>query len=148
MMSSKTEMRWSDTYLLGYGSMDDMHREFVDCVAALQGCSDARVLDRLEAFEAHAERHFSEERQWMQQTKFPGAACHIDEHEAVLQSVREVMSLLRREFSTKHFTIARSLADALADWFPAHAQHLDSALSHWMSKSRFGGKPVVLRREI
>jgi hemerythrin len=31
-------------------------------------------------------------------------------------------------------------------WFPKHADQLDSALAHWMSKERLGGKPVVLRR--
>jgi hypothetical protein len=42
----------------------------------------------------------------------------------------------------------RRLARALAEWFPGHATHLDSALSHWMSKQKFGGKPVVIRRNV
>ncbi|MEO7402205.1 MAG: hemerythrin, partial [Burkholderiales bacterium] len=41
---------------------------------------------------------------------------------------------------------ARRLAKELRDWFPGHAQHLDSALAHWMFKRSYGGKPVVLRR--
>ena len=36
---------------------------------------------------------------------------------------------------------------AVKDWFPGHADYLDSALSHWMFKRRFGGKPMVLRRD-
>ena len=42
----------------------------------------------------------------------------------------------------------RRLAAALADWFPGHAFHRDSALAHWMVKRSFGGKPVVLRRNL
>ena len=38
------------------------------------------------------------------------------------------------------------LVEHLADWFPKHADQLDSALAHWMAKKRLGGKPVVLRR--
>jgi hypothetical protein len=44
--------------------------------------------------------------------------------------------------------LCRSLVQALVDWFPGHAAHLDSALAHWMFKRQFGGKPVVLRRTI
>ena len=44
--------------------------------------------------------------------------------------------------------LARGMPPELAEWFPGHATHLDSALSHWMSKQNFGGKPVVLRRNI
>jgi hemerythrin len=42
--------------------------------------------------------------------------------------------------------VVRDLVEHLADWFPKHADQLDSALAHWMSKNRLGGKPVVLRR--
>ena len=44
--------------------------------------------------------------------------------------------------------LCRDLTKALVDWFPGHATHLDSALAHWLSKQRFGGKPVVIRRRI
>ena len=40
------------------------------------------------------------------------------------------------------------LSKALMDWFPGHADYLDSALAHWMCKQRLGGKPVVIRRSI
>ena len=40
------------------------------------------------------------------------------------------------------------LSIALMDWFPGHADYLDSALAHWMCKERLGGKPIVLRRSI
>ena len=41
----------------------------------------------------------------------------------------------------------RSLARALADWFPGHADYMDAALSHWMAKRSYGGKPLVFRRD-
>jgi hypothetical protein len=39
-------------------------------------------------------------------------------------------------------------AGYLFEWFPGHADYLDSALAAWMTKRRFGGKPVVLRRSV
>lgn len=138
-------MAWSDRYLLGHGGLDETHREFVDCVAALQTASDADLAHCLAAFEAHAVEHFEQERRWMEGTAFPAAQCHVDEHTAVLHSVREVQALLRNGASGQ---VARDLARALADWFPGHADYMDASLSQWLIKRSHGGAPVVLRRRL
>lgn len=137
-------MEWTDDYLLGYPPLDDTHREFVDVVRALIAAPDDRVADCLAAFARHAESHFGKERAWMAETEFPAAECHNDEHEAVLKSVREVQAIV----AAGDVSPARSLAQALVDWFPGHADYLDSALAAWISKQRFGGKPVVLKRNV
>ena len=124
--------------------MDDTHKEFVEHLDALIGAEDAEFLERLEAFERHAVAHFAEEDAWMERTDFPPKECHIDEHAAVLKTVREVLELVRQGDVPE----GRRLAAALADWFPGHAFHLDRALAHWMVKRSYGGKPVVLRRNL
>lgn len=138
-------MSWSDRYLLGHNGMDDTHREFVECVAALQTAGDTELADCLAAFEAHAVGHFEQERRWMEGTAFPAAQCHVDEHTAVLNSVHEVQELLRNGASGQ---VARDLARALADWFPGHADYMDASLSQWLIKRSHGGAPVVLRRRL
>lgn len=143
-MTEQKTLQWSDEHLLGYDPMDETHREFVALVDALLRCDDADLPERLEAFERHAVRHFGEEDAWMEQTGFPPRGCHVDEHAAVLRSVREVLEVVRQGDVGE----GRRLAAALADWFPGHAFHLDSALAHWMVKRSFGGKPVVLRRNV
>ncbi len=137
-------LTWTDDYLLGYGAMDDTHREFVTIVDALLQCEDAALESHLEAFARHAESHFAEEDGWMQKTGFPPRDCHIEEHAAVLKSVTQVLELVREGDSAE----GRRLAAALADWFPGHAFHLDSALAQWMVKQSHGGKPVVIRRNV
>lgn len=137
-------MQWSDAYLLGYGPMDALHEEFVILVHQLQTAPDAELPGLLDAFAEHAQRHFSEEEAWMEETDFPARGCHADEHAAVMKSVHEVREVLAQGRSD----VCRSLAQALADWFPGHADYLDSALSHWMCKRRLGGKPVVIRRNL
>ena len=131
-------------FLLGYGPMDDTHREFVDIVSALLNSPDADVAGHLEAFARHAETHFEQEREWMESTDFPARGCHVDEHNAVMKSVRDVQQMV----AAGDVDEARALAKALADWFPGHADYMDSALAHWMSKRSYGGKPVVLRRNV
>ncbi|ABE36482.1 hemerythrin-like metal-binding domain protein [Paraburkholderia xenovorans LB400] len=136
---------WSDRFLLGFAAMDETHREFVDRVAALKRASDAELPARLAEFAQHAVAHFAQEERWMTTTAFPAAQCHADEHAAVLRSVREVEQMLRDGAA---LTLARDLTQALIDWFPAHADYMDAALSHWMSKRTHGGLPVVLRRGV
>lgn len=137
-------MHWHDGLLLGYGPMDSTHEEFVQCVAALQRATDDELPTALASFADHAQRHFSEEDRWMEQTQFPARECHIDEHAAVLKSVGEVQALLAQG----NTQVCRRLAQELANWFPGHADYLDSALAAWMCKQRLGGKPVVIRRSL
>jgi hemerythrin len=143
-MSQAEKFGWTDTYLLGYGPMDSIHREFVEIVNALLTCDDADFAAHLDTFARHAEAHFAEEDAWMERTDFPPKDCHIQEHAAVMESVRKVIEVVRQGDVAE----GRRLAAALADWFPGHAFHLDSALSHWMVKRSHGGKPVVLRRNV
>jgi hemerythrin-like metal-binding protein len=135
---------WNDRLLLGYPAMDAEHREFVAIVHALQTAPPAGLLQHLDAFAQHAQRHFGSEDRWMVETDFPARDCHIDEHAAVMKSVAEVRALA----ADGNLSHVRPLADELARWFPGHADYLDSALSAWLSKRRWQAQPVVLRRQI
>ena len=143
-MSHTATLVWGDHLLMGHGPMDELHEEFVELVALLQTAEDSELPSLLQAMESHLQHHFAEEDQWMLSSGFPPRDCHIDEHAAVLKSVAEV----RVKLAEGNVTLCRDLTKALADWFPGHATHLDSALAHWLSKQRFGGKPVVIRRNI
>ena len=59
-----------------------------------------------------------------------------------MASVREVRARRRGEVE-----IARELAQALMDWFPSHADYMDSALATWLVKKSHDGRPLVLRRK-
>lgn len=143
-MAASSDFVWSDTFLLGYQPMDETHREFVDLVGAIQSAPDEELDALLKAFIKHAEVHFEQERQWMAETNFPAMDCHIDEHNAVMKSLREVDALVRDDKPR----IVRSLTAELVRWFPGHADYLDSALAQWMVKKRHGGVPVVLKRNL
>ncbi|MBS0341620.1 MAG: hemerythrin family protein [Proteobacteria bacterium] len=137
---------WSDARLLGYGPMDETHREFYQVAFDLLTCSGATAAMALEAFETHAVEHFGEEEEWMRSTAFPARDCHVEEHAAVLASVREVRAGV--EAGSMSVETVHDLGMHLFDWFPGHADYLDSALAAWMTKRIMGGQPVVLRRSI
>ena len=132
---------WDEAYALGHDEMDGTHREFVGCVEAMLGASDADQLRALDAFAAHVRRHFADEDRWMAETAYDNARCHVDEHAAVLKSLEEVRAALE----TGRRDIVRSFAQALADWFPEHARVMDQGLARWLVERRLGGSPVLIR---
>lgn len=132
---------WSDSLLLGHATIDDEHEQLAELIECMQRASGSDMAAALDALLAHATSHFAAENQLMLSTGFPPRDCHIREHDAVLSTLRGV----RKRLEGGEVDVARRLASELADWFPAHVQYLDSALSHWLCKLQHGAKPLVLR---
>ncbi|HEY4297265.1 MAG TPA: hemerythrin domain-containing protein [Paraburkholderia sp.] len=139
-------LAWSDAMLLGHAPIDAAHEEFVEVVTALASCTQHTALTCLQAVQAHLLSHFGIEREWMEKTDFPATDCHLDEHQRVTDAVRKANELAAVGEVGLHDV--KRLAQALADWFPGHADYMDSALSAWISKKMHGGAPVVLRRDL
>lgn len=141
-MNDQDGFAWDDRYLLGHPGMDDTHREFVALVDALLTVEPDGLKGALADFARHAEAHFDQENRWMELGGFPARDCHVDEHNKVLASVREV----QEELFKGNVQLVRDLAVALMEWFPEHADYMDSALSTWLIKQSHGGRPLVFRR--
>ena len=144
MEKTSTSIQWTDDFLLGYGPMDETHQEFVNCIGALQDASPEDCPGLMDQLLEHATAHFKQEDDWMVATDFPPRGCHMDEHAAVLASITGVRELAIQGAPEK----CLHLANELARWFPSHADHLDSALSHWMCKIKYGAKPLVFKRSV
>ncbi|MEM5314679.1 hemerythrin domain-containing protein [Paraburkholderia sp. JHI869] len=140
------KLEWSSAMLLGHAPIDDAHEEFVEVVMALRDCTQQTALVCLQAVEAHLLSHFATEHEWMTKTDFPAMECHLDEHQKVLDAVQQVNALAA--VGEVGLSDVRRLAQALIDWFPGHADYMDSALSAWINKKLHGGAPVVLRRDL
>lgn len=124
----------NDKFLLGFDAMDEVHGEFLQLVAALVAATDEQLKSALATIAAHLELHFELEDGWMTQTEFPPRECHIDEHAAVMKSVRDVQGMLVAG-EEDGFATARALAMALEDWFPGHATHLGGCARCGLSAS-------------
>ncbi|WP_028213719.1 bacteriohemerythrin [Paraburkholderia mimosarum] len=139
-------LEWSSAMLLGHAPIDEAHEEFVDVVMALRECTQHTALACLQAVETHLLSHFAVELEWMTKTGFPARECHLDEHQKVLDAVQQVNALAA--VGEAGLSDVRRLAQALIDWFPGHADYMDSALSAWVNKKLHGGAPVVVRRDL
>jgi len=142
-MDDSQRLIWDDRYLLGYKPMDDVHREFVELVDALLSVPEADLPEVLAAFADHAQAHFDQENRLMDEMDLPLVECHKDEHAKVLASVLEVQRLN----TAGDARVVRELALALKEWFPSHADQMDSALAKWAVQRALGGVPLVFRRE-
>ena len=141
-MNAITDFDWDDRYLVGQQSIDDTHQEFVELVNAMLDANPESIPATMEELVRHVEDHFALEERLMEQYAFPARECHVEEHEKVLASVREVHVLV----AAGDTGVAVELAEALAGWFPGHSDYMDSALAAWVVKKTAGGAPLVLRR--
>jgi hemerythrin len=141
-MTHAETMIWLDEFKLGNPAIDETHREFIQVVNALLA-SDALNFDiRLEAFAVHAKHHFDEEDRMMAESGYTNAKCHVDEHRAVLDSVRDVRALP----DERRFVVGTQLAQELARWFPGHLDAMDRGLADWLVRHHTGGAPLKFVR--
>jgi hemerythrin-like metal-binding protein len=145
MAVTDDDLVWTDAFLAGYGPMDQTHHEFVDIVGAMLRAPDEALASHLQALITHTEHHFSQEENWMKSTAFPATGCHVDEHAAVLKSIREVERYVAQGGEPGE---ARRLAKELARWFPGHTDYLDASLAQWVAKKQLGAVPIVVRRGV
>ncbi len=126
-------LEWTAALELNAPVMDDTHREFVALLNALDDAADGDMLARMDDFLAHTEQHFAMEEQWMEATGFPVYGCHKGEHDNILEVVREV----RKRIAAGELHFGTTLAAALAEWFPQHAQSMDAVLALYLREAGF-----------
>ena len=126
-------MEWSEELVLGQPAMDGTHREFVELLNRLGAAGEGDLLARLDEFIAHTEAHFGQEEAWMEAMQFPPLGCHRTEHEGVLEIMREV----RNRIAGGELHFGQVLAKAIAEWFPLHAQSMDTVLALYIRQTGF-----------
>ena len=122
------EARWSEALAVGDPLFDNMHREFVDLIAALARADDATMPAAIAAAITHTQAHFRQETTLMQLHGFPPIHCHDTEHAKVL----EVMLAVQQRVAAGETEYGRTLAAALMEWLHVHVPTMDFVLSAWL----------------
>jgi hemerythrin len=128
--------------VLGESRFDADHRVFAALIAELADAEDGQVADTLARLLTHASRHFAEEDADLLSLGGSANECHLDEHQSVLASMREVGELVR----TNQFAVARALARELNNWLPLHVDELDSRLVQALFMRRTGGARIEIQK--
>ncbi len=136
--------------VLGDAMLDRDHAELFHLIQALLTASDGAAVTALDALRAECRAHFDREDADLRHLGGNNAACHLDEHAAVLKSLDEVRALLC-DMSTSSDTAQRlvaSLSLELLRWLPEHVREMDAGLAATRCKSRFGSAPLKLVRRM
>lgn len=126
-MSQAAQIR-HDEIFVGFGPIDELHREFQMLLDRLIDCEDADYGQHLLELHEHLLRHCGAEEEWMQQERYEGYGRHRQEHEKLLESLSEV----RRRFDAGDLEAVQAFSNDLMPWFAIHAQTMDAPLAEFL----------------
>lgn len=132
-MSTASTLAWSDELVLGDARTDTTHQEFIDLVNATTASDATQKLPKYQALLAHTVEHFAQEERWMQACGVQPDFCHFGQHSSVLEVMREV----ERRATGGEIAYIDSMIEALVEWFPQHAQSMDTGLVAFLQEKGF-----------
>jgi len=126
-----TLLKWKPSYALGIPSVDMEHREMIALINHLYaGLNERGVPEQIESvledIYAGIAAHFALEERHMREANYDEYAAHKDEHEELLDQIRDLMDV----FESDPATGRDSLEKSLSDWFSNHFATFDARLHH------------------
>jgi hemerythrin len=122
-------LQWKPAYSLGIAPVDLEHREMIEminaCYQRMEQPADEQTIERfLGEIHSGIAAHFALEEQMMRQAAYPELVAHKDDHEALLDDIRDMMDHYHRdpEYGLE------LLRERLADWFGRHFSTFDARL--------------------
>lgn len=124
-----TLIEWQDDFMTGIAEVDHEHQEMIALINDLHGAVKAgasydRVVESLGDIYAHIAAHFALEEKMMRRTHYPAYSEHKQDHEALLDDLRDIMDEIEDGGA---FDQAR-LSNDLRRWFSEHFQTHDARL--------------------
>ena len=129
-------IEWKDEYRIGIPSVDYEHRSLIELINDLYaklGAPGAKspVVDVLGDIYTQISAHFALEEKVMRDMKYDQFAEHKDDHEALLDEIREIMDA----YEAGAFENAEEgLGERLTVWFGRHFKTLDSRLHRFLQE--------------
>lgn len=122
-------IEWSDRFETGIPGVDLEHREIIELINRLHaelGSSDAegRVASFLGDVFTSISAHFALEEKVMRDQGYKAYQPHKDDHEALLDTIRDIMDRWEDE---GYFEDAEFSSD-LYNWFTVHFREMDAKL--------------------
>ncbi|MDH3265432.1 MAG: hemerythrin family protein [Gammaproteobacteria bacterium] len=122
-------LQWRDDFSVGIAEVDHEHRELIELINSLQndlrsGNDVQMILQSLGEIYAQIASHFALEEKMMRVTHYPSLAEHKEDHETLLDDLRDIMDEVEDDGILDH---AR-LTDDLDRWFSDHFRTHDAKL--------------------
>lgn len=122
-------LQWKPEYSVGVISMDDEHREMIDLINEIYGKLKANPdTDQIEQclgdIFSTISMHFALEERLMKKSGYAEYQAHKDDHEKLLDQIRDLMD----DFAADTSSGAVKLEQSLSDWFAGHFSTFDARL--------------------
>ena len=128
-----TLIEWRDEFKIGIDEVDFEHQELIELInesynEAKNEDSFLAVLDSLGEIFEKISAHFALEEKEMRQLKYDQYEDHKEEHEQLLDSIRDIMD----EYEEKTILDAEDFGVRLKDWFVNHFSTKDARLHKFL----------------
>lgn len=124
-----SHLQWRDEFSVGIAEVDHEHRELIELINELQkdlqaGSSTRKIVRSLGEIYAQIAAHFALEEKMMRTTRYPAYAEHKEDHEALLDDLRDIMDGVEYDGALDQ----AQLNVDLNRWFSDHFQTHDAKL--------------------
>ena len=124
-----TVLQWREEFSIGIEEVDHEHRELIELIRNLQqnlqaGADVDEVINVLGEIYAQIAAHFALEEKMMRKTRYPALADHKEDHETLLDDLRDIMD----EVEDEGVLDEAQLTDDLDRWFSDHFKTHDAKL--------------------
>ncbi len=132
-MNIVTLIEWQDNFKIGIDEVDFEHQELIELInesyneAKNEGCTLA-VLDSLGEIFEKISAHFALEEKEMRQLKYDQYESHKEDHEQLLDSIRDIMD----EYEENPILDEEEFGERLKDWFVNHFSTEDARLHKFL----------------
>ena len=122
-------LHWRSEFSVGIEIVDHDHRELIGRIRGRQkilgDSADAdKIVEILEEIYADIAEHFALEEKLMEQLRYPAIADHKEDHETLLEELRDIMVGVEDEGVLDEV----QLTDDLDRWFSDHFRFHDAKL--------------------
>jgi len=126
-----TLIRWKPSFSLGIPSVDHEHRELIGAINtvydSMQADASPETIEScLEDIYADVASHFALEERHMREAVYEEYEAHKDEHEDLLDQIRDMMDLYEDDPESGRLLLQQKLSD----WFGIHFATFDARLHH------------------
>ena len=128
-------IEWKDEFNLGVASVDLEHHELINLINDLHGllgenASYERVMAMLGEIFAQISAHFALEEKFMRDTAYPLLAEHKEDHESLLDQLRDIMDEIEDDGEYDEARLSRELESWFSDHFRTHDARLHELRPH------------------
>lgn len=122
-------IEWKEEFSVGVAAVDLEHRELIELINDLhtlmgKGATQEQVVSSLGDIFAQISAHFALEEKFMRETGYEHYLAHKDDHEKLLDEIRDIMDRVEDDGSFDE----KRLSGELDTWFSEHFRRHDARL--------------------